>query len=126
MINKTGAASVKGYVVDPISSTENGVQLIRQDIPDPIGVFLDSGVPDGDLAWVVILGKAKVYFVGNTTVGHLARGFVAADAGFVLGQALSEAFPVSPFATDKHFYEIGHLLESRVGAGLALVDLHFN
>ena len=42
------------------------------------------------------------------------------------GQALSEALAAPPFATDKHFYEIGHVLESRVGAGLAKCILHFN
>lgn len=126
MINNTGGASVQGEVVHADSSIYNAVIKAVQDVPDPIGVFLDSGVPNGETAWIVVSGRAKVYFIGNTTRGHLARGFVAADAGYVAGQALSEAVPVSPFAVDKHFYEVGHVLESRVGAGLALVNLHFN
>jgi hypothetical protein len=127
MTNKTGSASVKGNVVRASGSIANAVVLIIKDNPDPIGVFLDSGVPDGGEAWIVVSGIAEVYFVGNTTMRHLARGFLTADgAGYVSGQALSEAVPTSPFASDKHFYEIGHVLETRVGAGLAKVVLHFN
>jgi len=129
MLNKTGGTTVKGEVVTSYDATaiDNAVKKIVKDVPNPIGVFLDSGIADGDYAWVVVSGKAYVYFVGNTTRGHLARGFLTADGGsYVTGQALSEAVPTSPFSTDKHFFEIGHVCESRTGAGLALVDLHFN
>ena len=75
---------------------------------------------------MVVSGIADVYFVGNTTRGYLARTFITGDAGYVTGQALSEAVPTAPFSTDKHFCEIGHILSSRTGAGLARVNLHFN
>ena len=65
-------------------------------------------------------------FIGDTTCGHIARGFIGADAGYIAGYALSEAYPTPPAASDKHFYEIGHVIESRVGAGLAWCVLHFN
>lgn len=126
MVNKTGGASVKGYVVTASTTTENGVKLIEVDIPAPIGIIYNSGIADGDDVWVVIQGIAEVYYIGNTTLGYLARGFITGDAGYVSGQALAEAVPTSPFATDKHFYEIGHLLEARVGAGLAKTVLHYN
>ncbi len=126
--NMTGAPSVKGYVVSVYSATavNSAVRLIQQDIPDPVGVFYESGIPNGVDSWIVISGIADVYFVGSTVRGYLARGFVAADAGFIAGQAIAEAFPTAPFATDKHFYEIGHVLESRTGAGLAKIVMHFN
>jgi len=126
LTNRTGAASVKGNVLTQDSVNDKSVVLILQNIPNPIGVFLESGIPNGSAAWVVVSGIADVYFIGSTTRGHLARGFVTADAGFITGQALSEAVPGSPFATDKHFYEIGHVLETRTGAGLAKVNLYFN
>jgi hypothetical protein len=70
---------------------------------------------------------AYVYYTTSTTRGYLARGFVAADGGaFVAGQAFNEAVPSSPFANDKHFYEIGHVVESIASAGLALTLIHFN
>lgn len=127
LTNRTGGASVKGEVVTSGSSYDNSVTKIVKDVPNPIGVFYESGVADGAEAWVVVSGIAEVYFVGNTTRGQLARGFLTADGGsYVTGQALAEAVPTSPFATDKHFYEIGHVLESRTGAGLAKCLLHFN
>ena len=127
MTNKTGGVSVKGEVVTAGFSVDNSVIKTVVDVPNPIGVFYESGVADASEAWVVASGIADVYFVGNTTRGHLARGFLTADGGsYVTGQALSEALPTTPFASDKHFYEIGHVLESRTGAGLAKTILHFN
>lgn len=125
LINKTGAPSVKGNVVTPGGATSS-VELVPIDVPNAIGVFYESGIADGSSAWVVVSGIADVYFIGNTTIGQLARTGLTADAGEVAGQAIAEAFPVPPFATDKHFCEVGHILESRVGAGLAKVVLHFN
>jgi hypothetical protein len=126
MLNKTGGISVKGTVVACSSTTDNAVQKIAVDVPDPIGVIYDSGVADGEYVWVVKSGIAEVLFIGSTTRKHLARGFISADSGYIAGYALSEAVPSSPFATDKHFYEIGHINESRTGAGLAKCSLHFN
>lgn len=126
MTNKTGANSVKGEVVTTGSTVDNSVIKVVVDVPNPIGVFYESGVADGAEAWVVISGIAEVYFIGSTTRGQFARGFITGDAGYVAGQALAEAVPTAPFATDKHFYEIGHILASRTGAGLAKTVLHFN
>lgn len=126
LTNKTGSNSVKGEVVSPSNSVANAVTKIVVDVPNPIGVFYENGIADGQEAWVVVSGIADVYFIGNTALGNIARGFITGDAGYVTGQALAEAVPSSPFASDKHFYEIGHLLEARTGAGLAKCVLHFN
>lgn len=124
-INKTGAPSVKGYCVTS-GGGNNSVVLVPVNVPNCIGVFYENGISDGQLTWVVISGIADVYFWDSTTAGQLARTGLTADTGEVSGQALSEAVPTAPFATDKHFCEIGHVLESRTGAGLAKVNLHFN
>lgn len=126
LTNKTGAASVKGHVVCPSSAQDNAVTNIVEDVPDPIAVTYEAGVADGDECWYVFNGIAEVYFIGDTTHGHFARGFITGDSGYVTGQALSEAVPTAPFSTNKHFYEMGHVLESRTGEGLAKVNLHFN
>jgi hypothetical protein len=126
IVNRTGAASVKGYMVHPSPSYDTSCTLSIVDVPDPIGVVYDSGVANGSEMWVVTNGIADVYFIGSATRGHIARGFVTGDAGYVAGQALSEAVPSPPFATDKHFYEIGHVIQSRTGAGLARCVLHQN
>jgi hypothetical protein len=124
--NKTGAASVKGYCVSTSDAANDSVKLVAIDSPDCIGVFLDSGVTDGEMTWIVVAGRAYVYFWGNAVRGYLARTGLTADSGEIAGQATSEAVPGSPFNVDKHFCEIGHCLESHTGAGLALVNLHFN
>jgi hypothetical protein len=124
--NKTGAASIKGYMVSSHDTIDDSVRVTPINDFDIIGVFLDTGVPDGQLAWVVVAGRAYVYFFATTTLGGYVRNGVTADTGEVAGQAIAEALPTSPFATDKHFMEIGHCLEVRTGAGLALVNIHFN
>jgi len=126
LINKTGAVSVKGTVVDANSALANSVKKILQDIPDAIGVIYEDGIADGSYVKVIVSGIADVYFIGNTTIGHLARTFVAGDGDFVTGQAKSEAVPSTPFVSDEHFCEIGHVIEARTGAGLAKTVLHFN
>jgi len=124
--NKTGAASIKGYCVTADGTTKDAVKLVPVQEPSCIGVFLDSGVPDGEFAWVVVSGRAYAYFWDSTVMGYLARTGLTADTGETAGMAMSEAVPTSPFDVDKHFCEIGHCLETRTGAGLALVNLHFN
>ena len=126
LTNKIGAASVKGYIVTADTTTDNAVKLVPVQEPNAIGVFLEDDIADGDEAWVVISGIADVYFSVAPTKGYLARTGLTADTGEVTGQALSEAIPSSPFATDKHFCEIGHILETKGSAGLAKVVLHFN
>lgn len=127
LTNKTGNDSVKGYLLDTHHSVDNAVALVGLNMPDCIGVFYESGIADGSEAWVVVAGIADVYYIGSTTNGHYAR--MSRDDGGesgVIGQAISEAIPSTPFATDKHFQEIGHVLEARTGAGLAKTVLHFN
>lgn len=119
-----GENLVKGDMVD--IHNDGKVYKIIKDVPDVIGCVYTAVSANAEV-WIIVSGIAEVYFVGNTTAGDLARGFLTADgASYVTGQALSEALPTSPFASDKHFYEIGHVLETRVGAGLAKVVLHFN
>lgn len=126
LINKTGEVSVKGTVVCPSATVDLAVQKIVEGVPDPIGVIYEDGIADGQPVRIVKSGIADVLFIGSTTRKHIARGFITGENGYVAGKALSEAVPTSPFASDKHFYEIGHVLESREGAGLAKVELHFN
>jgi hypothetical protein len=126
LVNKTGAVSVKGSVVCTGSAVDKSCQLIVKDAPDPIGVIYNSGIADGSPVWVVVSGVADVLFWNAPTRKQLARGSVGTEAGYEAGKVISEAIPSSPFATDKHFYEIGHVLESKASPGLAKVNLHFN
>lgn len=126
LINNTGATSIKGKLVRSGATQDSSVILTPIGAPDTIGVLAEDGILQGQPVWVIYSGAADVYFSGSTTRGHFARSCIATDAGATAGQAISEAIPASPFATDKHFCEIGHVLQSRTGAGLAKCILHFN
>ncbi len=130
LINKTGTTSVKGTVAGAGPSVNDSFELLPVGRADPIGIVYggDDGnqVADGVACWVVFGGKAYVLFQAATTRGHFARMTVTADADDAAGIAISEAFPTSPFATDKHFQEVGHVLEAIGGAGLALCAIHLN
>jgi len=125
LTNKSGANSTKGYLVHPSSTVDNAVDLVPLDEPDIIGVFYEDGIADGEEAWVVISGIADVYYFGGSVREELARMGQTADGGSA-GEAISDVLPSPPFATDKHFQEIGHVIENRVGNGLAKTVLHFN
>lgn len=126
VINDTGAVSVEGTVVETSSSISNGVSLVGIGDPDPIGIVLDSGVPDGEEMWITTNGLAKVFYIGSVTIHYFARVTVSGDTGNEAGKLIAEPVPSPPFASDKHFQECGHVKESRVGAGLALTYVHFN
>ena len=124
--NNTGVASVKGTTVRITAPYTVG--KVQIDIPDCIGVVLKSGVPNGQMMDVVISGIAAVLFSTATVAGQLARTPLTTDGVTgVVGQALAENFPTSPFATDKHFCEIGHCIETNTVVGtLSNVNLHYN
>ncbi len=126
MVNDTGGASIKGYLLQPSSTVDNGVTYTNNDDVDPIGVIYEDGVPNGENVWVVIAGIADVFYGVAVTRATFSRVPVAADGIAVAGQAINEALPIPPLATDKHFQEIGHPIESRGTPGLARTVLHFN
>lgn len=126
LINDTGAPTVKGELVHPSTTIQGAVEKSSIGDPDIIGAFYEDGIPDGEKAWIVIYGIADVYFIGNTLAGQFARMCEAGDVGATNGRAIAEAVPVPPFATNKHFQEIGHVLETRIGPGLAKIVMHFN
>lgn len=126
VVNNTGAPSFKGAILRASESVENAVDLLPIDAANPMSIAYDDGVPNGELMRVVFSGKAEVFYVGSTVLDYLARMTVAGDSGAATGKGIAEAGPNPPFSTDKHFMEVGHVMESRTGAGLALTIIHFN
>jgi len=126
LINDTGAVSVKGTIVKGSQNINNAVSLIPIDNPDPLGVVYEAGIPNGELVWIVIQGIAHVLYTTIVTRGTFSRCPAGGDIAPVAGRAINEALPVPPFATNKHFQEIGHPIESIGVPGLALTILHFN
>lgn len=128
MTNKTGAASIKGTLVDTSSAADNAVKISGADAADMIGVVYDSGVPDGSLVRVVITGVAQVLIQDGTAA---TRGYWCKMSATQAGRAdITNADPPGGGIPehDEHFKEIGHCFES-VGSGtdvLAKIALHFN
>lgn len=125
LVNRTGGNTTKGYIASASTSYDGAFRYTPVNNPDAFGIVLESGIADGSPCWLAVSGAVEVYFGGNATRGQFARATVTAD-GYADGQAIAEALPSSPFATDKHFQEIGHVIQSRTGAGLALCVIHFN
>ena len=125
VINKTGAPSVKGHILEAEGTTDNGVEKAGINDPDPFGIMYDNGVPDGGGCWMVVSGIAEVLYGTVVTRATFSRVPVTAD-GIAAGLAVNEALPAPPFSTDKHFMEIGHPIESIGAPGLAKTVLHFN
>lgn len=127
LINKTGAASVKGTVVAASTGTEGAFILSAIDSVDPIGVVFEEGIADGSACWVTVAGKAKVLFTTNVTKGQFCRVPEAGDTGEAAGYAVSAAPPANPnVAVESHFREIGHALQATSAGALTLIMLHFN
>jgi hypothetical protein len=128
LINKTGAVSVKGTLVNTEGSVDMGVAIVGADDPDIIGAIYQDGKADGDEVLVVIAGVAQVLLQDGTIS---TRGYWARVSATQAGRAdITNAAPGGGtiIAIDGHFREIGHCLESK-GSGtdvLAKVLLHFN
>lgn len=126
-INKTGANSVKGSLLEMSTGTNQAVDLISADGIDPTGVMYSDGVADGSDVWVVIAGKAKVLLEDSTTAtrDYWARVSVTQAGRVDITNAAPPGGTVA--ALEQHLHEIGHCMEN-ITAGidkLALVNLHF-
>ena len=124
LINKTGANTVKGRLVRADTAVNDAVILTAVSDDECIAVFLDSGIPDGGEAWVVVAGIADVRFEDNHGP---TRGDWVATSSSDAGDAVSQA---SPAAAPTHFTEIGHCIETVAAGGagiyvLARCVLHF-
>ncbi len=69
LTNETGFATVAGQLVKADTATNEGAILAGIGDTECIGVFLDSGITDGSLAWVVVGGIAYVAFDDNRSCG---------------------------------------------------------
>ncbi len=126
LTNKTGSNSVKGDVVEPSDSTNRAFALSPVNSLAPCGIVYEAGIADGEECWIWQTGCVQVRYQAATTRGFYGRVTVTADTDDAPGVAIAEALPSSPFATDKHFQELGQVNESIGGAGLALTIIHFN
>jgi hypothetical protein len=113
LTNKTGAATVKGELVEASTTTDMAFAQSAVDSLEVIGVVYEAGVADGSEAWVWT-GQGTVCQVLLEDGTAATRGYWV-QAGGAVGRAdATNATP--PGAVLTHFYEIGHCLESK-GSG---------
>jgi len=124
MINRTGHTSVKGELVSNSTTADREV-ILQANEYDTIGVIQEAGVAEGSEMWVWVSGVCQVLY----------KDTVAAVRGNVLiaGDTDGRAIDIANFgsglpATEIHFKECGHVMESKTGGTnvLALAIIHFN
>ena len=118
LTNKTGSNTVAGQLVQTDTTTNDAFATSAANADDTIGIVVDAGIADGSEAWIIISGIADVLMdSGGSTRGDRIIASTTAGSGLTwnVGGAVAT-----------HFQEIGHCIETRVGAGLARCVLHFN
>jgi hypothetical protein len=130
-INKTGGASVQGRTVKADAANDFSVVYTGLSDQECIGVFLDSGVPDGAGAWVVYSGKAYVAMEDNTAATHSYWVKTSDNESGYANATLAAPPGGGVVQLDQHMQEMGHCFESVAAGGagthiLALCILHFN
>ena len=129
LMNKTGAASVKGMLLEQSSTTDAAFDEIAADHADPIGVVYEAGVADGALCWMWLVQSLCQVLLEDSTaatreywvkVSEIQAGRADATNNAPGGGTIS--------ALEDHFHEIGHAAESKVAGTdvLCLIHLHFN
>jgi len=127
LLNKTGAASVLGTVVQADTVNDNAFKVCDADGLMAIAVVYQAGVADGSLCWIVVDGIAQVLLKDATLS---ARGNwvyvsdVAGRANATLAAPPGGGIP----ELDIHMGEIGHCIESKAADTdvLAKIVVHFN
>ncbi len=124
LINKTGAPSVKGMVVDA-GSVDSSFSLTGTDDFDAFGVVYEDDIPDGHLCWVVVAGRVQVKLENNVAA---TRGNWVRTSTTAAGRADATASE-PPGSNVSHFAELGHCLQTvpgSPGGSLCWIILHFN
>lgn len=122
--NDTGAASVRGTVVESSDDVYRGFKVAVADCIDMDGVVYEDGVADGEDCWVVISGYADALLEDGTdgTLDNWVGISTTQDGRIVANVA-------SPPNQARHFQECGHCKQTTTGAGnnvLCGINLHWN
>ena len=121
LTNETGAASVKGTIVEAHAATDNAFRVCDASSIESFGVVYEDGIAEHAECLVVIGGRVRVLLKDATASAR--NNWVGVSD--VPGRA--DASGASPAAAPQHFKEIGHCIETK-GADtdvLAYIILHF-
>ena len=115
LTNNTGVNSVEGQLVEADDTDESSYKTADANALDVIGVVYNAGVADASEVWIVIAGIAEVLLDAGGCVHH--DRLISSNTAGSADVANSPAVAV-------HFQEVGHALETVVGAGLAKAVIH--
>lgn len=128
MINKTGATSVKGTVVETDSvGTDFAFKLSEATDSDMMAVIFEDGIPDGQPCFIVTHGPVQA-LLKDATASTRGNWVHHSDVAGRVDATLAIPPLGGQVQTDAHFTELGHCMES-VTAGvdkLAWIFIHFN
>jgi len=130
LINKTGANSIKGTVVHPISGTLNPIgSFDTSDVNDvdPIGAIYESGVPDGSPCFIVTAGVAEV-LVENGSTGSIGGWYKVSSSTPGRAVMAVHAAGIPALQDSVHFMELGHGMQNHESGSevLTKIIMHFN
>jgi len=128
-LNGTGAASVKGTLVQLDSNADLSVDTMGTSDPDCVGVIWSAGVADGDPVWVVTEGPAEALLEDSTA--STRENWVRRSPNQAGRADATLAAPSGGTINELREHlegEVGHCMES-VSSGtdvLCWIHLHFN
>jgi hypothetical protein len=128
LVNDTGAASIKGTLVDASAVVDSAARVCEASDNDVIGSVYENGVAVGELMWVVTGGIADVLLKDGTAAVRQNWAMTSDVAGRA---DITNADPPAGGLINElnqHFNEIGHCLESKLAGTnvLARILMHFN
>jgi hypothetical protein len=122
LINKTGAAAVRGTPVEAGDDVDSSFQKAGAEGTECIGTIYEDGAADGAETWVCVAGKVPFLLKDGTAC---ARGNWISTSDT---EGVVDATASSPAAAPNHFKEIGHCIQTVAsGTGVtAFGVMHFN
>lgn len=116
LINKTGNPTVAGDVVKTDAANTDAVILTPASDLFAVGAFVDSGIADGSLAFVVHSGVADI---------HMDAGGCAAGDRIITSITPGRGQVNNLPGVNVHFQEIGHAQENAIANANARCMIHF-
>jgi hypothetical protein len=115
-INKTGADSIYGTIVEQSDTVDQAVKAATTNSELPMGVMFSAGIPDAGLCLFVESGLTECLLT-DATAGVL--GQIILTSATVAGRGTSTA---SPGHAAAHWREVGHVMKA-VAQGVSVLCL---
>ena len=127
LVNKTGASSVKGTIVEASTTTASAFSVVGAGGVDTIAIVYEAGIADGSSAWCWMPGSLCQVLLQDSTAA--TRGYWVKVSDTVAGRA--DATNAAPpggtiAALEDHFSEVGQSAESKTAGTNVLCLLHFH